>query len=105
MNPKIYTIVETSPLVDLDLKRKFSNLIATPVEIQGYLSQFCKRNGIDSTALAAIYGAIPSGGQPTNNNQGGFGNNNPGNQGGFGNNNPGNQGGFGNNNPGNNNNT
>lgn len=77
MNHSIYDIVETSPLVDLELKKKFATLIASPIEIQDYLEKFCQRNSISPTVLSGIYGVGPSQG-------GGMNSGNFGNSGGYG---------------------
>lgn len=59
VNKNIYQIVETSPIVDIDMKKKFANVIPDPLEIQDYLSKFIKRNNLDDSIMTKIY---PGGG-------------------------------------------
>merc|ERR1712183_1210914 len=49
--------VEQSPLVDMQLKNYFINLLPTPLETQGYLKDFCNRNNIDTNELYAVWPA------------------------------------------------
>jgi len=56
---KIWQIVEVSTKVDLELKKNFASLIASPQEQQEYLEKFCDRNNIDKIKLIELWPPAP----------------------------------------------
>lgn len=71
MGKNIYVEAENSPLVDLSLKKLFTSITASPLEIQDYLENFCKRNEIAQDLISGMWDqAFPA---PNNNYGGGFG--------------------------------
>lgn len=54
-DPKIFQHVETSPLVDLELKKLFERLVASPIDVKNYLEGFVKRNGISDDVLTDLW--------------------------------------------------
>lgn len=62
-----------SPSVDLNLKKLFANVTASPIEIQDYLEQFCKRNNLSLDLIKDMWaGNGPSNGHAGGHNFGGF---------------------------------
>ena len=52
----IYQVAEVSPLVDLNLKKLFMSVSASPLEIQDYLEGFCTRQGLSSELIKDMWG-------------------------------------------------
>merc|ERR1740139_1911908 len=54
-DPKIKETAETSPEVDLEIKKNFAALMANPQETQDYLEKFCDRNKFDKMILMKLW--------------------------------------------------
>lgn len=46
---------EVSPLVDLEMKKRFLSVIAGPHEIQDYLAKYIERKGLDKELMNKLY--------------------------------------------------
>merc|ERR1712183_322570 len=58
-DPNIRQTAETSPEVDLELKKNFAALMATPIETQEYLEKYCDRHNIDKLKLMSLWKDAP----------------------------------------------
>ena len=54
-DPKIFQHVEQSPLVDLELKKLFERLVASPIDVKNYLEGFAKRNNISEDVITDLW--------------------------------------------------
>ena len=54
-DPKIFQHVEQSPQVDLELKKLFERLVASPIDVKTYLEGFAKRNNISEDKLTDLW--------------------------------------------------
>jgi hypothetical protein len=55
MGKNIFIEAENSPYVDLSLKRLFTSITASPLEIQDYLEAFCKRNDLSEDLISGMW--------------------------------------------------
>ena len=55
MGRNIYNDAESSPHVDLSLKRLFVSVTAGPLEIQDYIETFCKRNELSEDLISGMW--------------------------------------------------
>eukprot|EP00178_Gracilaria_changii_P019489 TRINITY_DN56477_c0_g1_i1.p1 TRINITY_DN56477_c0_g1~~TRINITY_DN56477_c0_g1_i1.p1 ORF type:complete len:101 (+),score=7.17 TRINITY_DN56477_c0_g1_i1:3-305(+) len=55
MNKDIHQVVETSPLVDLELKKYLQSATPSPTDTREYLFKFCDRNQIDPMLIDELW--------------------------------------------------